>query len=403
MFKKSLAMVALSALLSAAPAGAREPDWQLLGEQTVGFLVDRDVINVNQSDEWHRNRAFKALHFQVERNDVHFESVRLIYVNGYAESITVDRLVRAGEEVPIDLRGERSFISRIEMAYRSRPNFRDQAVVRVMAEPARRGASPPPLPPVAREGSDWQPLGEQSVGFEGERDVIRIGRREGRFSRLRLEVRGNDVFVNSIRVRYGNGTHEDITLREEIRAGGRSRPIDLSGDRRVIDEIELNYRARPGFRGRATVAVLGDRASHAAPESSPPVPRADYSYPPDILSRFNNFGRRTLEPGEERVVFNVGSEREPQQTILLLAHDRPIEVRRIEVTYGNGQRQEFEINERLDPGTGTPPLDLEGSARKITRVAVFVRPNGRGAAQLQLMASQHDIERLRMERWRRRR
>src|SRR5262245_43698922 len=43
----------------------------LLGEKSVGFLVDRDVISVGQTEEWFRSRAFTALHFQAERNDIH--------------------------------------------------------------------------------------------------------------------------------------------------------------------------------------------------------------------------------------------------------------------------------------------------------------------------------------------
>lgn len=256
MYRRMLAVIGLITALSAS-AMARQPDWQLLGEKSVGFLVDRDVINVGQTADWYANRAFKALHFQVERNDVHFDTIELVYLNGYAETINVDRLVRAGEEVPIDLRGERSYIKQIGMRYRSRPNFRGQAVVRVMAEPARRGSVPPPPAPPPSAGPDWEVLGEQTVGFEVDRDVIRVGRREGRFSRIRLEVRNNDVFVNNIRVRFGNGEEQSFDLREEIRAGSRSRPLDLSGDRRFIERIELTYRARPGFRGQATVTVLG--------------------------------------------------------------------------------------------------------------------------------------------------
>src|SRR5690606_34973064 len=112
-------------------------------EQTVGFLVDRDVINVGQGEDYFRNRAYKALHFQVERNDVHFQSIRLVYLNGYAETINIDRLVRSGEEIPIDLRGERSYLKSIEMVYRARPDFRGLALVRVYGEPTRRDSLRP--------------------------------------------------------------------------------------------------------------------------------------------------------------------------------------------------------------------------------------------------------------------
>ena len=136
----------LTLMFSAAHAQNRE--WVLLGQQTVGFRVDRDVINIGQPEEWFRSRSFRALHFMAERNDVYMMSVRLVYLNGYAEDFRIDRLIRQGSEMPIDLRGERSFLRQIEMIYRSRPDFRGEAVIRVFGEPFRRFGGPPgpPLP-----------------------------------------------------------------------------------------------------------------------------------------------------------------------------------------------------------------------------------------------------------------
>jgi len=132
--------IALLLTLLISPAHAqRDPDWVLLGEQTVGFGVDRDVVKVGQSDEWFRNRSFKALHFAAERNDVHMMAIRLVYLNGHAEDFRIDKLIPQGGQLPIDLRGERSYVKQIEMTYRSRPDFRGQAVIKVYGEPARRG------------------------------------------------------------------------------------------------------------------------------------------------------------------------------------------------------------------------------------------------------------------------
>ena len=134
--------VALILMLLITPAHAqRHAEWVLLGEQTVSFRVDRDVVNVGQSEEWFRNRSFKALHFVAERNDVHMMAVRLVYLNGHAEDFRIDRMIPQGGQLPIDLRGERSYLKQIEMVYRSRPDFRGQAVVKVYGEPARFGRS----------------------------------------------------------------------------------------------------------------------------------------------------------------------------------------------------------------------------------------------------------------------
>ena len=114
------------------------PDGELLGQKTVGFAVDRDVIVIGQSEEWFRNRSYRALIFQAERNDVHMISVRLVYLNGHLEDLAIGQLIRAGRQLPIALRGERSYLKQIEMTYRARPNFEGQALVRVFGEPARR-------------------------------------------------------------------------------------------------------------------------------------------------------------------------------------------------------------------------------------------------------------------------
>ena len=117
---------------------ARERGWELLGEQRVGFRVDRDVIRIGQSEDWYRSRRYRTLHFMAGGNDIYMMSIRLVYQNGFGEDFRVDRLIREGEELPIDLRGERSFINQIEMVYRARPGFGGQATIKVYGEPSRR-------------------------------------------------------------------------------------------------------------------------------------------------------------------------------------------------------------------------------------------------------------------------
>jgi hypothetical protein len=218
-------------------ARRRDRGWVLLGEKEVGFRVDRDVINIGQSEEWYRDRSFRSLQFVAEGNEVHLMSVRLVYFNGFAEDLRVDRLIRRGDELALDLRGERSYLRRIEMTYRSRPTFRGQAVVKVYGEPARRA----PPGPVSR--GDWEELGCQQVSLFGkDRDSIRVGRREGRFKAIRLLVRGADVEVLDLKVIYAGGDPDDIRVKSLIRAGERTRPLDLRGRERAIERIDIVYR-----------------------------------------------------------------------------------------------------------------------------------------------------------------
>ncbi len=238
-------------------------EWVLLGERLVNFRADRDAITINHPADWYRDRAFRRLHLIAERSDIHLMSVRLVYMNGYVEDFPVDRLIRDGQDQPIDLRGERKYLQRIEMVYRSRPSFEGRAVMKVYGVPARFAPGPGPLPPIGpgpgpSAGRDWEELGCQRVSLFGvDHDTIRVGRREGRFKAIRLHVRGADINMLDLRVVYANGEPDHIPVRAVIRQGDRTRPLDLRGWERFIDRVDLTYRTIPNFKGQATVCVEG--------------------------------------------------------------------------------------------------------------------------------------------------
>jgi hypothetical protein len=105
----------------------------------------------------------------------------------------------------------------------------------------------------------WERLGCERVGNRADFDEIKVGRREGRFSALRLEAKGNSVEILDLKVVYANGSSDDIRVRSEINQGDRTRPLDLRGRERAIDRIQIvskKDRKGPG-RGRAEVCVYG--------------------------------------------------------------------------------------------------------------------------------------------------
>ena len=121
-----------------------------------------------------------------------------------------------------------------------------------------------------RGESDWVDLGCQTVTFRVDRDVLRVGRRDGRFGAIRLHARGGDVEMLDLRVVYGNGQPDDIPVRRVLRRGDRSHPLDLRGGDRVIDRIEMVYRSVPNFRGREAVVCVEGLTHASAPPPPPP-------------------------------------------------------------------------------------------------------------------------------------
>jgi hypothetical protein len=72
-----------------------------------------------------------------------------------------------------------------------------------------------------------------------------------------LQAKGNDVEMLDLKVIYANGAPDDIPVRAMIRQGTRTRPLDLRGRERAIDQIDMVYRKPLNFRGLATVCVEG--------------------------------------------------------------------------------------------------------------------------------------------------
>src|SRR5262245_18706445 len=77
-----------------------------------------------------------------------------------------------------------------------------------------------------RRDSDWVDLGCQTVSFRVDRDVLRVGRRDGRFSAIRLHARAGDVEMLDVTVVSGNGQPDDIPVRRILRRGDRTNALD---------------------------------------------------------------------------------------------------------------------------------------------------------------------------------
>jgi hypothetical protein len=108
------------------------------------------------------------------------------------------------------------------------------------------------------EREEWVELGCKEVSFRVDRDVLPVGRQEGRFYAIRLYARGGAVEMLNLRVVYANGDPDNIAVRHVLDRGERTRPLDLQGRARSIRNIEMVYRALPNRRDREpTVCVEG--------------------------------------------------------------------------------------------------------------------------------------------------
>ncbi|MBS2013723.1 MAG: hypothetical protein JST00_12600 [Deltaproteobacteria bacterium] len=102
----------------------------------------------------------------------------------------------------------------------------------------------------------WERLGARTVEGRNDRDVIHVGRDDGRFSAIEIRVDGSALVMEDIKVVFGNGDVFEPKTRLVFHKDSRSRVIDLPGDRRVIRRVEFRYGNLPGG-GRAQVELFG--------------------------------------------------------------------------------------------------------------------------------------------------
>lgn len=246
MLKRSLLAIlsAIAVLIPLASAEAQRgrddwrpdsrTDWELLGKAEIGTRLERDVIDVGR-----REGRFSAIGFTVLDSDVRIEDLRIVYVSGEVDELRVRDFFKAGTRSrPIDLSGRGSFIQRIEVTYRAPGPVRIEFYGERRREPV------------------WAELGCKSVGFLETNDMIRVGRREGAFSAVKLQVSDAKLRLQRLRIVFGDGSSQTYDVRSVIPAGAETHPLDLDGRRRIIERIELDYLPSISLKRPSRVCVL---------------------------------------------------------------------------------------------------------------------------------------------------
>lgn len=257
---------------------AADEAWVRLAERPVGRGLETAAIEVGATAG-----AFGRLRLSADGADVLVEELRVYFLDGAMQRVvrqeSVSRKVRSAIH---DLEGGLRRIARIEVTFKRLPSISGRAaMLSVWAEaasvttadrqaPNAQAFAHDPVNPVARDPADnatpnaaevgWELLGKESVGTNVAQSVIPVGRSEGRFEALRLQVHRSDVAFHDIRVVYLNGEVDTLAVRRLIKAGDESPPLTLKGDARYIRAIELVHEANPEVRDPAIVEIWGRRS-----------------------------------------------------------------------------------------------------------------------------------------------
>jgi hypothetical protein len=90
-------------------------------------------------------------------------------------------------------------------------------------------------------GQFWDFLGYTQVDAGHDHGRIQIVRRDRLFRTIQLRFSGEAMFLDRIVMHFGNGSSQELTVSERISPGGKDYVIDLPGERRALESVELWY------------------------------------------------------------------------------------------------------------------------------------------------------------------
>lgn len=103
----------------------------------------------------------------------------------------------------------------------------------------------------------WEKLGERKVNYGLDRDEIIVTASEGRFTALKFKVEKGGINLHKVVVHFGNGSTEELELRNEIPGGGESRVLDLPGNKRIIQKVVFWYDTKNFANQKAHLELWG--------------------------------------------------------------------------------------------------------------------------------------------------
>lgn len=378
---KTLALGLALALAAVVPAQAQRGgggNWELLGEERVGFGADRDVIDIGQNEDYFRGRSYRRLRFVAEGGEVRMRSIRLHFINGHTEDLSFEQNLSPGREIDVDLRGERSYLRQIEMFYKAKFGINlgggglriAQPTIKVLGQNVRGGPPPEARPEPSR---GFHELARERFDRTDRRVEFRVGRREGRQGQIRLRNSSGDrIELDEVLVRFGNGEPQRERLRQTLESGEMTSPIDLAGDQRFIESVtvELNPRRRPG---PAELVLLGTERP-GREDGDRPGDRPGPAYRP--VPGWQLLGQQAVGFGVDRDVIRLDQSLDWRnrgyERLHFVAEGNEVHMMSIRVVYVNGYSEDYRVDRLIRAGSDLA-VDLPGRRSYIREIEMVYR------------------------------
>jgi hypothetical protein len=312
--------------------------WVKLGEQAVVLDVEHASVEIGANE----NR-WRSLRLVARQNSLFIIGITVVYNGGQLKDLVVNTPLPAGGETsPIDLKGEVTFIQRVEVFYRARTKAQPNAVVEVWAD----GSTEP-------GNAAWEVLDDQRLDGVSDSVVLAGTRAQIEVTKFAVRALERPVFIRRLQVTDADGRTSNIALRSIISPGEMTEPIELGSDRRYLREVTLYVQPEPREGEHARVQLLGDAAQvqGAQPDTAAR----------DIPQGWVLFRIHTANFAVERDVIALGREIGWFERIALRVTEGDLFIREIRIIYGNGELAALRVDRQFRTGTRTPEIKLDAN------------------------------------------
>lgn len=363
-------------------ANAQRSNTRIIVAQDISTRTKQVVLDASKA-----RGAFRNIRLINRGTRIRFQGLRIVYHDGTFDRIGRSFSLRSGERTRILNKGNKlKFVDKVIANIRPirRRRF-SRTRLELQGTQTRREAR---LTPGGRnnaalpEDADNHNVlfGYRNVGFNVDREDIKIGREIGRFSHLRLNAYGNDVFVRDVRIDYVDGTKQFIPFSTKIQKGKSSEWFKVRTSR-FIDKIVLIYRPQKGRKQTARIEVTGQYAKN-------------WLDPAGEGRKYNDgwvlLGAETAGAiGYDTDTIAVGRNKGGFKELRLKVRDRSITLRALRVVYSNGNSKLFKLTQRVDPGQTVGPLALPNGRTAIAKIEAKYRSRlffgkGQGTAMVEV-------------------
>lgn len=214
--------------------------------------------------------------------------------------------------------------------------------------------TPPPQPPLEILASQRANNREQRVVFRlepGRAGLAAIGVRSG----------SEAVQLQSLDIAFANGEHRNIELPETILPGHQSRLSEIGAATPIVEVVVWK---RPGLTpGETMLQLLATRQQTARRPEEP------------VKHQFHLLDSQNVDQRGERISFRLGRGEHRYTAIKLRPLDDPLTITRAEIQFENGQKQNFKVFIRVEPGKETPAFEIPGEPHQIERITAWKLPS----------------------------